>query len=234
MPHLVENGHEVVALVRTPQKARNGGRGREGRRGRCAQQRRINGSHQAAGPEVIIHQLTALGGVGNFKKLDDEFALTNRFRTEVTDTMLAAGRLAGARRFIAQSFCGWPFARRAARSRQNDPLDRTHSQLQQDFGGNSVPRGSGRRAEDMQALALRYGFLRAGTAIAKGADRRVDPQAADPWVTVPASGRSSTSAMSFAPPSRRFRAVHPGLQRRRRRASARIDLAARPCGCPGC
>jgi hypothetical protein len=62
-------------------------------------------------PEVIIHQLTALTGVANFKKLDAELALTNRLRTEVTDILLAAARLMGARRFIAQSFCGWPFVR---------------------------------------------------------------------------------------------------------------------------
>jgi hypothetical protein len=51
------------------------------------------------------------GVAGNVKKFDEELALTNRFRTEVTDTMLEAARLVGARRFIAQSFCGWPFAR---------------------------------------------------------------------------------------------------------------------------
>lgn len=60
-----------------------------------------------AEPEVIVHQLTALAGIsGNFKKLDEEFALTNRFRTEVTDNLLTAARLVGARRFIVQSFCG--------------------------------------------------------------------------------------------------------------------------------
>jgi hypothetical protein len=57
-----------------------------------------------AEPEVIIHQLTALTGAGNVKKFDEEFALTNRFRTEVTDALLAAARMAGTRRFIAQSY----------------------------------------------------------------------------------------------------------------------------------
>ena len=43
-------------------------------------------------PDAVVHQLTALAHAGNFKKLDEEFALTNRFRTEVTDTLIAAGR----------------------------------------------------------------------------------------------------------------------------------------------
>src|SRR5690606_8803105 len=66
---------------------------------------------EKAEPEVIIHELTALASLGSFKRFDEEFALTNRFRTEVTDTMLAAARTVGTHRFIAQSFCGWPFAR---------------------------------------------------------------------------------------------------------------------------
>jgi 2-alkyl-3-oxoalkanoate reductase len=67
-----------------------------------------------AEPKVIIHQLTALAGSGNFKKFDEEFALTNRFRTEVTDVLMAAARELGTRRFIAQSFFGLPYARETA------------------------------------------------------------------------------------------------------------------------
>jgi len=45
------------------------------------------------------------------RNLDREFAGTNRLRTQGTDHLLAAGRAEGARRFIAQSFAGWPYAR---------------------------------------------------------------------------------------------------------------------------
>ena len=77
-----------------------------------------------AEPEVIIHQLTALSSVGNFKKFDQEFALTNRFRTDVTDTLLAAARTIGTRRFIAQSYCGWPYAKKGGPVKtEEDPLD---------------------------------------------------------------------------------------------------------------
>ncbi|MFJ9387861.1 NAD-dependent epimerase/dehydratase family protein [Nocardioides sp. NPDC101246] len=60
-----------------------------------------------AAPEVVVHQLTALGSLsGNLRKFDQEFAMTNRLRTEGTDHLLAAARAAGVRRFVAQSFGG--------------------------------------------------------------------------------------------------------------------------------
>lgn len=66
-----------------------------------------------ASPEVIVHQLTALGSLsGNLKKWDQDFAMTNRLRTEGTDHLLAPARGAGVRRFVAQSFGGgWTLER---------------------------------------------------------------------------------------------------------------------------
>src|ERR671919_2213745 len=62
-------------------------------------------------PEVIVHQLTALSGAFDMRKVAEYFALTNRLRTEGTDHLLAAGRGVGKRRVVAQSFAGLPFAR---------------------------------------------------------------------------------------------------------------------------
>ena len=64
-----------------------------------------------AEPEVVIRQLTAIDASRFGRSLDKTFALTNRLRTEGTDHLLAAANAAGARRFIAQSFAGWPFER---------------------------------------------------------------------------------------------------------------------------
>ena len=127
VPHLLETGHEVVALARTSRKARElEVFGASVAVAEALNRVALTAAIRRAEPEVIIHQLTALTGVGNFKKFDEEFSLTNRFRTEVTDTMLAAARLVGARRFIAQSFCGWPFAREGGPVKtEEDPLDVT-------------------------------------------------------------------------------------------------------------
>ncbi|MGH3713366.1 MAG: NAD-dependent epimerase/dehydratase family protein [Micromonosporaceae bacterium] len=62
-------------------------------------------------PEVIVHQATALSGLGNSpRKLGAYFAVTNRLRTEGTRNLLAAAQAIGGARLIAQSFCGWPYA----------------------------------------------------------------------------------------------------------------------------
>ena len=54
-----------------------------------------------AKPEVIVHQLTAIGWVDP-RHLDRNVALTNRLRTEGTDHLLSAGQAVGVRRFVAQ------------------------------------------------------------------------------------------------------------------------------------
>jgi nucleoside-diphosphate-sugar epimerase len=55
-----------------------------------------------ARPDVIVHQLTAIGAVDT-RHMERDFALTNRLRTEGTDHLLSAGQAVGVRRFVAQS-----------------------------------------------------------------------------------------------------------------------------------
>ena len=77
-----------------------------------------------AEPEVVLHELTGLAGATSFKKFDDEFALTNRLRTEGTDYLLEAALAAGAKRFIAQSYGNWNYARTgSAPKTEEDPFD---------------------------------------------------------------------------------------------------------------
>jgi nucleoside-diphosphate-sugar epimerase len=78
----------------------------------------------AAEPDVIIHQLTALTGMNSMRRFDRTFADTNLLRTVGTDNLLAAARAAGVRRFIAQSFTGWPNERTGGPVKtERDPLD---------------------------------------------------------------------------------------------------------------
>ena len=75
-------------------------------------------------PDAIVHQATALKGAGNLRKFDEEFALTNRLRTEGTENLLAGAREIGGVRFVAQSFAGWPYAREGGPVKtEEDPLD---------------------------------------------------------------------------------------------------------------
>jgi nucleoside-diphosphate-sugar epimerase len=77
-----------------------------------------------AQPDAIIHQLTTIPTRLNMRKFDRDFELTNRLRTEGIDHLLAAARAVGVRRFVAQSFAGWPYARHGGSVKtEQDPLD---------------------------------------------------------------------------------------------------------------
>ena len=79
---------------------------------------------ETARPEVVIHEMTALTDLKNFRRFDQEFAVTNRLRTAGTDHLLEAAERAGARRFIAQSYTNWPNERTGGPVKtEDDPLD---------------------------------------------------------------------------------------------------------------
>jgi nucleoside-diphosphate-sugar epimerase len=172
VPQLVKDGHEVVALVRTPQKGKRvEALGAKAAVADALDKDQLTAAIKRAEPEVVLHELTALAdATGNFKRFDEEFILTNRLRTEVTDTLLAAARLVGARRFIAQSFCGWPFAREGGPIKtEEDPLDPSPpASFSKTLAAIRYLEDAVRRATDIEALALRYGFIYGpGTGIAK-------------------------------------------------------------------
>jgi nucleoside-diphosphate-sugar epimerase len=171
LPQLLEKGHEVVALCRNAEKAKGPlALGAETVVADPLDREGLIAAIRAARPEAIVHELTALAAAGNFKKFDEEFALTNRFRTEVTDTLLAAARHAGARRFIAQSYCDWPFAREGGPVKtEEDPLDPDPpSAFRRILSAIRYLEDAVRRAGDLEAFALRYGALYGpGTGIAK-------------------------------------------------------------------
>ena len=76
-----------------------------------------------AEPEVIVHQLTAIGAI-DLRHMDRDFALTNRLRTEGTDHLLSAGHAVGVKRFVAQSAIYGFYARTGgAVKTEEDPLD---------------------------------------------------------------------------------------------------------------
>jgi nucleoside-diphosphate-sugar epimerase len=77
-----------------------------------------------AAPDVIVHEATALTDIGSARRFDQSFALTNRLRIEGTDHLLAAARAGGARRLVAQSYAGWPYAHEGGPVKsESDPLD---------------------------------------------------------------------------------------------------------------
>ena len=82
------------------------------------------GAVGGAAPDVVVHQMTPLGTMKDFRNFDKEFAVTNELRTRGTDYLLEAAQQAGTRRFIAQSFVGWNNTRTGGPVKtEDDPLD---------------------------------------------------------------------------------------------------------------
>lgn len=125
VPRLVANGHEVVGMTSKPEK-QDFVRGLGARPvvADALDPEQVAHAVANAAPEVIVHELTALSGLNDMRKVEATFALTNRLRTEGIDHLLAAGRAVEVKRFVAQSFAGWPFARTGGPAKsEEDPLD---------------------------------------------------------------------------------------------------------------
>jgi 2-alkyl-3-oxoalkanoate reductase len=172
VPLLAADGHEVTAMTRTAGKA-------AGLRAAGAEPVVADAlDHDAvlravceARPEVVVHQATALAGVTNLRRFDKGFAATNRLRTEGTDHLLEAARAAGARRFVAQSYAGWPFARTGGPVKtEEDPLDpEPPAQVRRTLDAIRHQEAAVGGADGLEGLVLRYGgFYGPGTSVGVG------------------------------------------------------------------
>jgi 2-alkyl-3-oxoalkanoate reductase len=169
VPMLVARGHQVTGMTRTPAKAdliRS-----LGARPVVADALDPEAVAQAvaeAEPEVVVHQLTAIDASSMGRSIDKAFTLTNRLRTEGLDHLLAAAQAVGARRFVAQSFAGWPFERTGGPIKtEEDPLDTSPPKpVRQTSAAIRYLEGAVTGAEGFEGLALRYGgFYGPGTSI---------------------------------------------------------------------
>src|SRR5580698_11265317 len=125
VPQLVDQGHEVIGTFRS---AGHGDRiralGAEPVALDLLDPAAVREAVLRARPDAVVHQATALAGVRFGRSLDRSFASTNRLRTEGTDALLAAAREAGVRRFVAQSFASYRYAREGGPVKtENDRLD---------------------------------------------------------------------------------------------------------------
>jgi nucleoside-diphosphate-sugar epimerase len=124
VPALIAAGHEVTATTRTPGKA---GQLREAGAEPVVvdglDREAVIAAVQAASPEVIVHEMTALADMRSLRNLDKVFAATNELRTRGTDNLLAAAARAGTRRVIAQSNTNMTARSGAPVQTEEDPLD---------------------------------------------------------------------------------------------------------------
>jgi nucleoside-diphosphate-sugar epimerase len=179
VPQLVARGHEVAGMTRSASK-------RDLLRSLGARPvvadaldpGAVAEAVASAEPEVIVHQLTALSEPVSMRdarnpERSPAFTMTNRLRTEGTDHLLAAGRAVGARRFVAQSFGAFRFARTGGPVQtEADPLDPDlpapglAAILHLEQAVTTIEWGDG--------LVLRYGgFYGPGTAISSAPDAQL-------------------------------------------------------------
>lgn len=119
-------------------------------------------------PDAIVHQLTAISADINPRHFDRAFAQTNRLRTEGTDHLRAAARAVGAKRFLVQSFAGWPFARTGGPVKsEEDPVDESPPKaVRSTLAAIRYLEREVTGADWIEGIALRYGgFYGPGTSI---------------------------------------------------------------------
>jgi nucleoside-diphosphate-sugar epimerase len=165
VPQLVARGHEVVGMTRHESKQDLvRGLGARAVVADALDPDAVAQAVEAAEPEVIVHELTALSEPMSLRdarrpERSVAFTLTNRLRTEATDHLLAAGRAVGARRFVAQTFGAFRLA-------PGTPQPGLEAMDYLERAVTTIEWGEG--------LALRYGgFYGPGTAISLAPDAQM-------------------------------------------------------------
>jgi 2-alkyl-3-oxoalkanoate reductase len=172
VPKLVDRGHHVVGTTRSPERAAQlSERGAEPAVLDPLDADAVRAAAARAQPEVVVHQLTALTGIGLSRNFDKTFAATNRLRTEGTDILIAAAREAGARRLVWQSFTGWPYAREGGPVKsEDDPLDPDPpADARESLAAIRHLEAAVLGADGLEGVVLRYGGLYGpGTTMTEG------------------------------------------------------------------
>jgi 2-alkyl-3-oxoalkanoate reductase len=159
VPQLIDAGHEVIGTHNSPASA-------ELLRTLGAKPvvldlldaRAVRKAVLEAEPEAIVHQATALANAKWGRSFDKAFARTNELRTKGTDALLAAAPEAGLRRFVAQSFASYRYAREGGPVKtEDDPLDPTPpADAQQSFAALAHLE---KVVTEFGAIVLRYGLF---------------------------------------------------------------------------
>lgn len=170
LPRLVAAGHEVSGMTRSAGNSEAvAALGATPIVADALDPDQVAAAIAAAEPEAIVHELTALSGSLDMRHFDRDFALTNRLRTEATDHLLSAGRAVGVRRFLAQSYAGWPYARVGGPVKtEEDPLDPAPvDSMRRTLDAIRRLEGAVTGAGWTEGIVLRYGgFYGPGTSLA--------------------------------------------------------------------
>jgi 2-alkyl-3-oxoalkanoate reductase len=194
---LVARGHEVVGMTRSKSKqdlVRS--LGARAVVADALDADAVANAVASAEPEVIVHQLTALSGKLSARDMrhperSPMATMTNRLRTEATDHLLAAGRAIGARRFVAQSFGAFRWARTGGPVlTEADPVDdNPPAALRAPLVGILHVERTVPTIDWAEGLVLRYGgFYGPGTAISLAPDAQMAAPIRKRWFPIIGGG----------------------------------------------
>lgn len=165
-PLLVQAGHQVVALTRSPEKlASLREQGVEPLLADALSREQLREAVLQAKPEAVIDLLTALPPALDIHRLQRDLAVTDRLRSDGTRDLVAAARDAGAKRLIAESvaFAYMPLARHPGRAPlrvEQDPLDHEAAgPFKHSVNALQSLEQEVRAADGIDGIVLRYGYL---------------------------------------------------------------------------
>src|SRR5215471_12887525 len=174
VPRLVAAGHEVHGMTRSESKrAMLAELGAVPVVADAFDPDQVAQAVAQAAPDVIVHELTAIGALDT-RHFDRAFAQTNRLRTEGTDHLLSAGQAVGVRRFVAQSYAAFPYARTGGPVKtEEDPLDPTPArEMRETLAAIRHLEDAVLGAQWTEGIVLRYGgFYGPGTSMAPGGEQ---------------------------------------------------------------
>jgi nucleoside-diphosphate-sugar epimerase len=175
VPRLVAAGHEVHGMTRSESKqAMLSDLGAVPVVADALDAAAVAEAVALAKPEVIVHELTAIGPI-DMRHFDRDFALTNRLRTDGTDNLLSAGRAVGVRRFVAQSVAAFGVYDRtggAVKSEEDPVCTAPPREMRQSIAAIRHLEQAVLGAEWTEGIVLRYGvFYGPGTSLAPGQEQ---------------------------------------------------------------
>lgn len=176
LPRLLEAGHEVIALARTPERA--AARRATGAEAVIADALDVDGLHAAitgARPEVVVNQLTALPATIRPRHYAEDLAATTELRRVAYPAIAQAAAQAGARRVISQSVSFMlepegPWVRDETAPLFRDPPASTREAV----ASMRILEDATLNTPGVEGVVLRYGFFYGAGQLAPGGSMAED------------------------------------------------------------
>ncbi|HEY3208473.1 MAG TPA: NAD(P)-dependent oxidoreductase [Actinomycetota bacterium] len=170
LPLLLQGGHEVTGMTRSPERART--IEEAGARAvvcDALDAQGVKAAVAAATPDAVIHQLTSIPPALDPRRYDQQMATNDFLRTEGTRNLVEAAKAVGVRRVVAQSiaFAYAPIG--PGPKREEDPLflDAPHPFRRSVLAIRDLE-DAVTHTDGIDGVVLRYGFFYGpGTAFAR-------------------------------------------------------------------